>query len=124
MSRIDISIKDKLTNEWIINRGFCRTPEVEFFCENSNDEILADFDYNIIMGISLDRETIPDFFAQVQYIIDYLISIPKNYIDANYSEVQKKMRDTFLEDLIEGKKFLEAFVKNNNIDNYKIKIVQ
>lgn len=124
MSRIDISIKNKKTNEWIVNRGFCRTPELEFFCENSNDEKLVDFDNSIIMGISLDKKNFSDFLDTVQYIIDYLLAIPTDYINENYDEVHKGMRNTFIAELREGKNFIEDFVSNHELDDYKVKIVQ
>lgn len=124
MSRIDITIKNKNTNELITNRGFCRSPALKFLCEESSDEKLQDFDYEVGMGIDLDKKNSTDFLEKIEYVIKYLEDMP---FESRKSIFIYPIRETlylqFIENLKESKAYLEGFTVDRNLDDYAIIIV-
>lgn len=124
MGRINISITKKDTNEWIINRKFCRSSALEFLCENSDDEKLKDFDYKIIMGVELDGNNVHSFIDRIQYVIDYLLAIPQKYREQNFSKGDTLVYTQFIDDLKNSRDYLKLFISKNNIDEYLIEILQ
>lgn len=118
MSRIDISIRNKKNKEWVANKGFCRSSDLELFCENSENDRLIDFDDRIVIGISLNKDNISNFLEELQFII---FSLKKN--NNSYKGVEKDMLNEFIINISKGKCFLEKFMQENNLDDYTIKIV-
>lgn len=124
MSRIDLSIREKKTNEWVINKKFCRTPALEFFCENSKDEKLQFFDYNIMMGIDINKDNISEHLGTIQYVINFLTTIPVNKRSDYFDFYKEPIYLDFIADLTNSLDYLNNFMTKNNIEDYVIEIVQ
>lgn len=122
MGSVHISISKKDTGELIGLTALCKDYSLESYCENSLDEVLQDFEYDLNMGLDLDSNNISSFLMKVEYVIEYLSGLSHdkriNYFDS-YNE---GIYNYFLERLEDGKKYLENFVKNNNVEDYKIEV--
>ncbi|WP_052596390.1 hypothetical protein [Aureispira sp. CCB-QB1] len=124
MSRVDIAIHNKNTNELVANRGFCRTPALKFLCEESSDEKLQDFDYEIGEGIDLDKKNITSFLERIEYVIMALENMPLEDKKKRFNyPIDETLYLQFIENLKDSKKYLSDFSDNNNLDNYLIVIV-
>ncbi|WP_052596392.1 hypothetical protein [Aureispira sp. CCB-QB1] len=122
MGSIHISISKKNTDEFVGLTPLCRDSSLESYCENSLDDILQDFDYDLNMGLSLDKENIDDFLNRIQYVIKYLKDIPNDKRLESFDSYNEDIFNYFIKRLETGKKYLENFIVNNNIEEYVIEV--
>ena len=123
MSRVDIAITEKKTNNLLFNRGFCRSPALESFCENTSNKKLQAFDYEIGMGIDLDEKKFHLFMDTINYVINYLEAIPLTERKDNFDWYDEDYYCQFIEDLKESILYLKDFGNTHNLEEYKITIV-
>jgi len=124
MSRVNISITERKTDEWIINEKFCRTPALEFFCKNSNNEKLQGLFYDIVMGIDLDKDNIGEYLEIVQYVITTLNDITPDKRSDYFPVYKEDIYNDFIRDLTNSLAYLNDFIKKNNLEDYLIEITQ
>ena len=118
MSRIDISVSEKNTDNFIANRGFCRSTALEYFCEQSDNSQLQDFAYEISMGVELNAKTIKVFIEKIEYVL-LKLKVQEDFLTLN----RKKLFINFLDDLMESKSYLHDFSLRKDLDNFNIEII-
>ena len=123
MSRIDITARKKNTGEWLISQGFCRSPHVTTFCEQSQNAKLQDFAYLLYMGITLSQENIQGFLQQVEYVIQFLTTMEKTKRSSYFSSYNDSAYEQFVEDLTSGQNIIQSFLKDKDFHNLEIEIV-
>ena len=103
MSRIDITVKQKDTGELFINQGFCRSSDLEFFCENTQDPKLQDFAYLLYTGVTLSQENVNDFLSQLDYVVQFLVAMEEPTRKTYFPFYQSTYYQQFIEDLTNGR---------------------
>lgn len=123
MSRIDISIIQKETEKTLINKGFCRSPHVTFFCEQSQDPKLQDFAYSLDLGVTLSQENVADFLQQLEYVVQFLTTMEEAKRSSYFSSYNESSYEQFIEDLTNGRDMIQSFLKNKDFNHLEIEIV-
>jgi hypothetical protein len=122
MSRIDISVKDKASEELIANRGFCRSSHLSCFCENAPDDRVRKLANDLFIGIDITEDNIKDFVATIRCTISYLERIGQADREKQFSDYSETAYFQFLEDLREGITFIQAFDQEQKLSNLEIEI--
>ncbi|MCP4136986.1 MAG: hypothetical protein GY754_38820 [bacterium] len=123
MSRIDISITEKESGEWIVNRGFCRGTHLSYFCKNCKDEQVRDFDVDVTWSVDLTKQNFSEFIKSIEYTISYLESLDENERNKLFKLYRKDNFYQFIEDLKESLHYLMNFEKDHDLDKYEIDIL-
>ena len=120
---IEISATEKDTDELIINRGFCRRPALQDYCEQSQDKQLQDFASLLYLGITLDKENIEGFLTITTYVIQYLSSIKKTDRSTYFPIYQEVVYNQLLDDLNEGLQYLTNLAEKYNLDEIEVDVM-
>lgn len=123
MSLIHISITKKDTNEFVASQGFCRTSGLAFFCRDEQNEKIRNFELDISMGLDVKKENINNFLHEIQYVIDYLRSIPVQKRANHFKRYKEDSYLYFINCLESSKQYLEEFANQNNLDDFIIMVI-
>ena len=123
MSRIDITARKKNTGEWLISQGFCRSPHVTTFCEQSQNAKLQDFAYLLYMGITLSQENIQGFLQQVEYVIQFLTTMERTKRSTYFSSYDETSYQQFIEDLSNGRDVLQSLSQEKDLNTLKVDVM-
>ena len=123
MSRIDITARKKNTGEWLISQGFCRSPHVTTFCEQSQNAKLQDFAYLLYMGITLSQENIQGFLQQVEYVIQFLTTMEITKRSTYFSSYDETSYQQFIEDLSNGRDVLQSLSQEKDLNTLKVDVM-
>lgn len=123
MSRIDTTIKQKNSDELLINQGFCRSSDLDFFCENSQDRKRQDFAYLLYTGVTLSKENINDFLYQLEYVIQFLSALEESTRNEYFPFYKESIYEHFLEDLTNGLQFLQTLQQEKDLDELEVDIM-
>ncbi len=118
-----IEISATETDELIINRGFCRRPALQDYCEKSQDSQLHEFANLLYMGITITRGNILDFLEKTAYVINFLSSIAKADRHSYFPFYREDLYEYFLEDLTDGLHFLKTVQQEKNLDKLEVDIM-
>ena len=123
MSRIDITVKQKDTGELLINQGFCRSSDLEFFCENSQDLKLQDFAYLLYIGVTLSQENVNDFLSQLDYVVQFLVAMEAPTRKTYFPFYKGTYYQQFIEDLTNGRNVLQSLSQEKDLNTLKVDVM-
>lgn len=120
MSRIDISITEIESGKLIVNRSFCRSSHLSYFCEESEEIKLRNFADSIFLGVIITINNIDDFIKILEDVTYYLL---KNKAATIASLEKEESFTKFIADLEDSLLFLQKIRKEYNLENFEIEIM-
>lgn len=123
MSRIDISVTERATDELVTNRGFCRSSHLSFYGFDSPDPRVQAFAGELSLGIDVSRDKFSALSSTLRYVIAHLEGIDTDRRTTIFANYTSQSYARFLADLRTGLEYLIQLSDDGTLDTHKVEII-